>query len=90
MPRSMTQIPEQTDPQEVRRAPPRQLLPRYRVPASSNVIRSSSDPQQNPQQRIQPQWIDLSVVIPLYNEEDSLKELNPATPLDPQPDESPV
>ena len=33
-------------------------------------------PRQNPQ-RTQPQWIDLSVVIPLYNEEDSLKELYP-------------
>jgi len=46
------------------------------TPAAPQQQRNQQQrPRQNPQ-RIQPQWIDLSVVIPLFNEEDSLKELS--------------
>jgi len=62
MPDPMTEIPNQ---------PPAPTA----TPAAPQQQRNQQQrPRQNPQ-RIQPQWIDLSVVIPLYNEEDSLKEL---------------
>jgi glycosyltransferase involved in cell wall biosynthesis len=44
-------------------------------PAPQQQRNQQQRPRQNPQ-RIQPQWIDLSVVIPLFNEEESLKELS--------------
>jgi glycosyltransferase involved in cell wall biosynthesis len=63
MPDPMTEIPNQ---------PP---APTASPAAPQQPRNQQQRPRQNPQ-RIQPQWIDLSVVIPLYNEEDSLKELS--------------
>ena len=55
--------PEQPKPPE---GPPQKPPQQQRAPQQRN----------QPQQRFQTQWIDLSVVIPLFNEEDSLKELH--------------
>jgi len=52
-----------------------QRPPRQQQQRNPGQPRNQHQPQQQQQQQ-QQQWADISVVIPLYNEEDSLKELN--------------
>ena len=51
-----------------------QRPPRQQHQRNQGQPRDQQQPHQQPQQ--QQQWADISVVIPLYNEEESLKELN--------------
>ncbi len=63
------QTPESPEPQARPEAPP--------APAQVQNQQRRPNQQRPPQQRNpQPQWPDLSIVIPLYNEEESLKELH--------------
>ena len=63
------QTPESPEPQQRPEVPP--------APAQQQNQQPRPHQQRPPQPRnIQPQWPDLSVVIPLYNEEGSLKELH--------------
>ena len=73
MPNPMTQTPDQ------------QPAPQESTPATVPAQRGTQQPrprqpqqrnQRTPQPQQQQQWADISVVIPLYNEEESLKELN--------------
>ena len=63
------QTPDSPEPQDRPAAPP--------APAQQQNQQRRPQQQRPQQQRgNQPQWPDLSVVIPLYNEEESLKELH--------------
>jgi glycosyltransferase involved in cell wall biosynthesis len=70
MPEEKTAVPEQPAPPQ---APPQQPQQRQHQQRGQQQGRRQQQ-QQAPQQ--QQQWPDLSVVIPLYNEEDSLRELH--------------
>jgi glycosyltransferase involved in cell wall biosynthesis len=73
MPNPMTQTPEQPAPPES--TPP--IVPAQRgTPQPRPPRQPQQRNQRNPQPQQQQQWADISVVIPLYNEEESLKELN--------------
>ena len=67
MPDPMTSSPDQPTPQPVPPAPAQQ---------QRGVQQPRSRPPQQRNQQQQQQWADVSVVVPLYNEEESLKELN--------------
>ena len=78
---SMTPTPEQLTPQSelpaVGQQPrgPQQPRPRAQQQRAPQQQRNLPQQQRNQPQQ-QQQWPDISVVIPLYNEEESLKELN--------------
>ncbi len=55
---------------------PEQPKPPEGHPQKPQQQQRAQQQKNQPQQRFQSQWVDLSVIIPLYNEEDSLKELH--------------